>query len=299
MATLPFKIEKIEDLPEALQKVAADNELYKEVKDKKTDAVSFVLNLDDSMDEKTAGLVANRNGLLTDNAQLKQKLAAVGDLDTIAQARAALELKPDLEAKIAESQEQLKNALDKKPDVEAIKRDLQVQFDGDLKKVNDNFERMKAAAKGSALQNAITAAFDENAVTPVPGIRSMLLAAVRDNLIVEEQISGDNMLFAPRVRNLDNNATGPYRLSTKANSDGHMTVTELVAEYKENPDFGFAFSGTKANGGESTNSGTKARAGDIGIEFKDQLKNLKEKVAFVSKHGSEAFEALATRPPSG
>lgn len=286
---LPYMITKFEDLPEAVRQIAQDQSLYQPVKGDDGNVTGYVLDLDDSGDQRVAGLVSKKNELLGTVKQLKDKLAGLDGIDPV-EAKHAIEQLPKL-------QEQLKaKGKDSKVDVEAIREELKTEYDKKLQEKDGLVNVLKNSAVNGALDTAINKAFDEHKVTPNARTRELLRNYLKGQLTVEEQANGDTLNFIPRVKN-DGNQNVPYKVSGKDGGDGFMTVGELVGSFKEDAEFGFAFQGSQANGGGSENNQGGSGGQDFGgVKYREDLQTTKDESAFISKHGSEAFLNLPSRP---
>ena len=83
------------------------------------------------------------------------------------------------------------------------------------------------------------------------------------------------------------NEAGERRIG-KAGND--MTIKELMAELRQDPELNGAFPPDETTGGGAT--GRRAAGGGNGISSRADLKTVEEKTAYIDKHGPDAFAKL-------
>ena len=251
---LPAAVEKLDAIPEA------HRALYKQ------DGPRFVLDVEGAEDVFAAGLKKNRDELLTDRKKLADKLAELKDVDPeeYRKLKAAAAEADEKKAKDAGQFDQLKNQLIEK-------------HNGDMKKVQADLDADRAFIRKLLADSVAT-----KELAAAGGNPKLLLPHLLTQIDV---VRGDDGEYTAVVKD----AKGNVRIG---NAKGEpMTIAELVAEFKASDDYAAAFSGSGASGSGAAGSSTTAGAAGT-VRSRKDLKTVGDKVAFIEKHGREAFEKL-------
>jgi hypothetical protein len=143
----------------------------------------------------------------------------------------------------------------------------------------DTFKSREGKLKGSLEKHLIDAAATA-AIAELKGVPTLLLPHIRDRVKVEEKDDDFvvTVLAADRKTPQLNDKNEP------------MTIKELVASMREDDTFGRAFEGSGHSGGGGAGGGGGSGGGSTGLR-KSQM-SIKEKTAFMTEHGHEAYRAL-------
>ena len=251
---LPAAVEKLDAIPEA------HRSLYKQ------DGSRFVLDVEGAEDVFAAGLKKNRDEILTDRKKLAAKLDELKDVDP--------EEYRKLKAATAEAEE--KKAKDA-GQFDTLKQQLIEKHNGDLKKVQLELDTDRAFIREVLADSVAT-----KELAAAGGNAKLLLPHVLKQIDV---VRGDDGKYSAVVKD----AKGNVRIGNAQGAP--MTIAELVAEFKASEDYAAAFSGSGASGSGAAGSSTAAGAAGT-VRSRKDFKTTADKVAFIEKHGREAFEKL-------
>ena len=255
--TLPAFAATLDDIAEGLRdeyEQGEDGRYYLKIED--IDAHPMV-----------AGLKTNHDSLLAEKKRLADQLLNVpADLDKLLADLARLR-KKDADAALKEAEAT--------GDQEAIRRQLQEQHEAakaEWEKERNGYENEFDAVlrRDKALQ--------EIAKIPQASVRLLLPQVLPLTKMIRE--NGVRKVIVI-------NEAGERRIG-KAGND--MTIQELLAELRQDPELGGAFPPDETTGGGAT--GRRAAGGGNGISSRADLKTVEEKTAYIDKHGPDAFAKL-------
>lgn len=224
----------------------------------------------ESMQEKaikdaTTGLLNKRDELLAEKKAFKDKYES-------------LTTKYDFESldEQLEEAKKVKEAAMTGEERFALKeKEMVTKFSEETKILKETVEK-----KDKALQKYLIDAQLEQEIAKLDGASHLLKPILRDKIQVVPE--GDD--YAARIMKNGNPRIGA--------SDGSpMTIGQLVAEYKEDPDYGACFKPSKANGGEA-NGNDSGNAGANKAPSKRGEMNHKQKADYIQEHGSKKYLAL-------
>jgi DNA-binding transcriptional MerR regulator len=166
---------------------------------------------------------------------------------------------------------------------EAAKKSGQYEKLLEEKEARWKAENEKAVERAQKLQQTLDREVrlraSTEAILGLEGSVKLLLPHVQTHTELEETEDGGY-----RVVVLD--ANGKRRFSTKGEP---LTVAELVAEMREDPEFMSAFKGSGASGGGA--AGTAGRHGGTGRVSRKTMTTA-QKGEYIAAHGLEAYNAL-------
>lgn len=236
----------------------------------------FVLDVDDVKDERVQGLIKNKNEALAEKEKLQRRVTKLekssGGDSALNDAKMKIS---DLEKQVKETGKAGKFTEDQvaqiKKDVEAGFKEELAKRDADLKSIRD---RSAASQRDGAIKDALVKAGVKK------GALDMATSYLRDRVESVEGETGESVL---RIKKTD----GAGHEVSK-NADGvYKTVGEFVGELKINPDYGFAFDGSKASGGGAeanlkTGTNGAAETGNFAnIKARSDLRTHADKTAFL------------------
>lgn len=235
---------------------------------------AYVLELDDKDDERIQGLIRNRNEALAEKDKLSKQIKEL-------EAKTSGDALEEHKAKIQELEEKLENAGKSgkysEDQINQIKADLENKYKTKLSEKDETLkqtiERVKSQHKKAIINDALNNAGVKR------GARD-LMASYLANMVDLDDPNG-TMNFVDKVRKPDGSG---HEVSELEGGNGFKTTKELVEELKMNPDYGFAFEGSKASGGgaETTKSTGLNGTGGIGnVSKRSDLKTYADKAKYV------------------
>lgn len=213
--------------------------------------------------------------------ELSRQLAAVrqeaAERRIALKAWTSLGVEPDAVKQLLEDANRAREEAAKKSgQYEKILEEKEARWKADLTKTSEKLTRME-----TVLDKTLRESTSKAALAEAGGSVRLLLPHVQGRTALEQTEEGEY-----RVVVLDD--SGKRRFNAAGEP---MTVAELVAEMKEDPEFMGAFAGRGASGGGTP--GTGGRHGGQGrVRTKADLKTPAEKSAYIAEHGLEAFTKL-------
>lgn len=162
---------------------------------------------------------------------------------------------------------------------EDLKRQLNESHNKDLQTRDQKVKSMQSTLERYLLDGAATAA-----IVSEQGSTVLLMPIVKQHCRVVETDSGE---YVVRVVDKDGNP----RVNGKGD---YMTIADLVSEMRTQDDYAGAFKAKMAGaGGGSAGAGAGGNGGSMPKDVKrSSLDTVQKKVAYITEHGKEAFDAL-------
>lgn len=185
--------------------------------------------------------------------------------------KSADEIKALLEREAAADEERAKAA----GEWDKLKAQMESNFNKERETFTQKEQRLQTALEKHLIGEAATRAIAEE-----KGVPTLLLPHVERRVKVTETDDGYSVVV------LDDDGKTP-----KLNAENKpMSIRELVASMRDDETFGRAFEGSGHSGGGGT-GGSGGGGGDFS-GLKKSTMGVKEKTAFMEKHGIEAFQKL-------
>jgi hypothetical protein len=158
-------------------------------------------------------------------------------------------------------------------DFETLKANLEQKHADALAEKDRQYNELKAKYEGSTIKSAV-----QEAISSVGGDLEVLTPHVMPHI----KMVDDKVVVV--------DAEGNTRMTGKAGKSDPMSVAEFVTnDIRENASFQKLFTGTSASGG-GTRPAPSSTVGNV--TSKSQLKSPKDKVAYIKKHGEDAYKKL-------
>ncbi len=180
----------------------------------------------------------------------------------------------EIAALVAKAEEQAQTEAERKGEWEKLKAQMNDKHQADLKAKDDAVSAMRRA-----LERHLVDAQATSAIAALKGVPDLLLPHVQRHVKVAEENGEFKVIIV--------DGKGDPRVDGKGEP---LTISDLVAEMRGSEIYGRAFEGSGAagSGKPPANNG----GGNLSVTRRSDLKTREDRVAFVEKHGNDAYLKL-------